>query len=305
MVPAAVRALLLIFVLFLAPRGRSTPPAPFAADAAAALAAADASDPLDNKMVTLWGTPILQRQLLPKQTHADADDSSGPNAAVRRTVLDLFAAFKAGGRWSGSRSSSAASGLNEAFFTFQKEHFDRSRTLLPALQHDPVVSALLSALAQLVDRYLAAADPTGRHHDDNDGEKNNSDTLLKREIFMWATVHDSCMSHLHHVHENSAVSGVYYVNVPPGSGDLILEDPRGAHPPFGLRHVVKPRPGLAVLFPSWLVHGVAPSCGLTASNPRISLSFNVVGDWKRTNDATALLFDMSDGGTSARGNSDL
>ncbi len=292
------RALLLVLLLVvLPPPGPSTPRA---AAAAADDAPADAGDPLDNKMVTLWGTPILSRQLLPPppRAAAAADDDrggGGPNAAVRRTVLDLFAAFKASDRWSGSRSSSAASGLNEAFFAFQKAHFESTRTLVPALQRDPVVQSLLSALAQLVDRYLAAADPAGRHAHDNGAPP-------EHELFLWATVHTSCMAHLHHVHENSAVSGVYYVSAPPGSGDLILEDPRGAHPPFGLRHVVTPRPGLAVLFPAWLVHGVAPSCGLTADNPRISLSFNVVGDWKRTNDATALLFDMSDAGrASARG----
>ena len=44
-------------------------------------------------------------------------------------------------------------------------------------------------------------------------------------------------------------------------GDLILEDPRGFLPPFGNRVIHSPAGGDVVLFPSWLVHHVSPSCG--------------------------------------------
>ena len=163
-----------------------------------------------------------------------------------------------------------------------------------------MVGALRSEIDKLVRSYLQAAGGSSVK-DTSDGTPDDTEPL---NIFMWASVHDSCMSHLAHTHPNTTVSGVYYVSVPPGSGDLIFEDPRGALPPFGNRHIVKPRAGQVVLFPSWLVHAVAPSCGLAADNPRISLSFNVIGDWARTNDATALLFDLEDthnsGGGSGR-----
>ena len=47
-------------------------------------------------------------------------------------------------------------------------------------------------------------------------------------------------------------------------------------PPFAnnrLRHT--PAEGELLLFPSWLVHGVSPSCD--ARGPRIALSFNLLG----------------------------
>ena len=45
------------------------------------------------------------------------------------------------------------------------------------------------------------------------------------------------------------------------AGDLVLEDPRGMVPPFGNRVIHSPKVGDIVLFPSWLVHHVSPSCG--------------------------------------------
>ena len=98
----------------------------------------------------------------------------------------------------------------------------------------------------------------------------------------------SCSMHTAHVHENSAVSGVFYVRVPARSGAISFEvgcalfdsaeftstrvlttapvslspqDPRGTRPPFArnrLHHA--PVAGELLLFPPWLVHGVAPSC---------------------------------------------
>ena len=94
--------------------------------------------------------------------------------------------------------------------------------------------------------------------------------------------------------QNSIVSGVFYVSVPPaGAGDLILEDPRGRLPPFGQRLVVRPRPGLLVLFPPWMVHMVSATCdtapGGGAGTPRIAISFNVVGDWSATAGASLVV----------------
>ena len=41
--------------------------------------------------------------------------------------------------------------------------------------------------------------------------------------------------------------------------------------PYGQRMLIRPVPGLLVLFPSWLYHFVHPS---TAYSPRISIAFN-------------------------------
>ena len=258
-------------------------------------AGAASGGPLDNKMALLWGTPILSRQLVPDDPGA-RNDENNPNVQLRRALLESFEQFKRT-EWKGSRSSSQFHGLNDAFFRYQLEHFRSSGTNFFKMY--PVVGALLGQVETLVKRYLQAAGY--RRSEDDLAARPVTTEVYKKEdpapldrvrIFMWAAIHDSCMAHMPHTHPNATVSGVYYVNVPEGSGDLFFEDPRGALPPFGNRHIVKPQAGKILLFPPWLVHGVAPSCGVSSDNPRISLSFNVLGDWARTNDATALLFDM-------------
>ena len=88
-----------------------------------------------------------------------------------------------------------------------------------------------------------------------------------------------------HVHPNSNVSGVYYVDAGDSapeawnSGVLELMDPRnrpgmfetpGTLPFDAFR--VTPTTGLLLLFPAWLYHYVHPYKG---TRPRISVAFNV------------------------------
>ena len=47
--------------------------------------------------------------------------------------------------------------------------------------------------------------------------------------------------------------------------------------PYGQRLLVRPEPGLLVLFPGWMYHFVHP---VTSTEPRISIAFNAL--WKRT-----------------------
>ena len=87
-----------------------------------------------------------------------------------------------------------------------------------------------------------------------------------------------------HIHPHAAVSGTYYVTAPPGAGAIRFEDPRlammMAAPPRkkdarGLKtaplSTCRPKPGLLLLWESWLRHGVEPNA---AKRPRISISFN-------------------------------
>lgn len=98
----------------------------------------------------------------------------------------------------------------------------------------------------------------------------------------WANVSRRGNYHRMHNHPSSAWSGCYYVATAsePGSlaGALELYDPRpftemvdvpGA--PYGQRVIVRPEPGLLVVFPSWMYHFVHPS---VADAPRISIAFN-------------------------------
>jgi uncharacterized protein (TIGR02466 family) len=100
---------------------------------------------------------------------------------------------------------------------------------------------------------------------------------------LWANLLKSSGHHSGHVHPNSIISGTFYVEVPNGSGAIRFEDPRlplmmSAPPrqkdaPEELQSFVsvEPRPGLLLMWESWLRHEVLPGTG---RGERLSISFN-------------------------------
>ncbi len=100
----------------------------------------------------------------------------------------------------------------------------------------------------------------------------------------WAMVNRQGHSTRAHLHPNSLLSGVVYLQVPEGSGAIAFLDPRaGAQmlvPPWlaaadeGVQGRVRrlPKLGRLLLFPSWLWHEVEPSGG---EGERICISFNL------------------------------
>ena len=90
--------------------------------------------------------------------------------------------------------------------------------------------------------------------------------------------------HADHTHPNNYLSGVYYVQTPPGAGNIAFYDPRPqAHviaPPMkrptpntGSVMTVPVQAGRLVLFHSWLRHSVETNKG---QGERVSLAFNVM-----------------------------
>jgi uncharacterized protein (TIGR02466 family) len=89
--------------------------------------------------------------------------------------------------------------------------------------------------------------------------------------------------HTAHIHPHSILSGTLYVEAPEDSGPIRFEDPRLAmmmaapvrreDAPEELRAFVsvEPRPGLLLLWESWLRHEVLPG---RAKADRLSISFN-------------------------------
>jgi len=108
------------------------------------------------------------------------------------------------------------------------------------------------------------------------GPENNVSQL------MWATVHKNGIMHHMHDHPFALISGIYYVSVPPGSGDIILYDPRPQHSSEDF--ILTPMAGEFLLFPSWLKHQVQSTVG---NDPRISFAFNIDGKWEGTGDIAA------------------
>jgi uncharacterized protein (TIGR02466 family) len=100
---------------------------------------------------------------------------------------------------------------------------------------------------------------------------------------LWINVMEKGAIHAPHIHPHSAISGTYYVTAPLRSGAIRFEDPR-----LGLMMAaptrkpnaradnrsfvdVSPKPGMLLLWESWLRHGVEPNA---ARQKRISISFN-------------------------------
>jgi uncharacterized protein (TIGR02466 family) len=100
---------------------------------------------------------------------------------------------------------------------------------------------------------------------------------------LWVNLLKGGGHHSAHIHPHSIISGTLYVEVPHGSGAIRFEDPRlplmMAAPtrredaPEELRSfmTVEPRPGLLLLWESWLRHEVLPGTG---KGERLSISFN-------------------------------
>lgn len=143
-----------------------------------------------------------------------------------------------------------------------------SLTDLP--QRDPAFADLGRHLGRHVAAFAKAA------HLDLGGKKLKLDSL-------WVNILKPGGGHSGHIHPHSAVSGTFYVAVPPGSGALKLEDPRlpllmaapgrAADAPEDVRNFVYAEPAIGTIFlwESWLRHEVVPNA---AKAERISISFN-------------------------------
>ena len=189
-----------------------------------------------------------------------------------------------------------ATTLNDQFWIAQKE------TKLTSTI--PEVAAVMKHFFAGASRYLSE---WGLPPADYLSELLANDTDYGAVPQPWFSIHGNHSDHLQHVHFASRVAVVYYPKVQPGDGRLVFEDPRGARydqfsaedcnptvkgvrcsavphpfPPFaGNRHYHTPRSGDLVIFPGWLYHSVerAPT---DAGEYRVSLSFNVDGNWQAT-----------------------
>ena len=105
--------------------------------------------------------------------------------------------------------------------------------------------------------------------------------LIDATVRYWGIVSNKNSYNKRHHHPGGLLSGVLYLSTPPGSGNLVLVDPRygkmmetmtgrsNDHP--GSLLTMKADKGRLIVFPSWLEHEVEFT---TADQPRIILSFN-------------------------------
>jgi uncharacterized protein (TIGR02466 family) len=115
------------------------------------------------------------------------------------------------------------------------------------------------------------------------GEYGHAPRKMEWTLHAWANVNRQGDFNRIHTHPGSTWSGVYYVDTgttgsDQGSTPLHLFDPcQGRANTFlpGLvasSFVLRPEPGLMILFPSYLAHMVFPHTG---EAPRISIAFNL------------------------------
>lgn len=100
----------------------------------------------------------------------------------------------------------------------------------------------------------------------------------------WANVQERGDALKYHSHANSFLSGTYYVKATPEAGDIEFLDPRATGYRYDIETTemnlyngeafsIRPRPGVLLLFPSSVMHGVGVN---RSGEERISISFNVM-----------------------------
>lgn len=116
---------------------------------------------------------------------------------------------------------------------------------------------------------------------------------------MWANISSKNNRHNMHLHPNSFISGVLYLNSPNNCGNIGFRDPRHSMEMLCMeftddsifRHrtiEIEPITGRLILFPSWLQHGTRP--GEFENDVRISLSFNVMPKCSVTDYGRRMIF---------------
>ena len=175
-------------------------------------------------------------------------------ADLARSIESLAADDAAGQRWSA-------------------EHGYKGYTSYASLDDLPRRDPVIADLAKILAKHAAAF---SRHCAFELARKPRLDSL-------WVNLLKGGGHHGGHIHPHSIISGTLYVEVPPGSGAIRFEDPRlplmmaaptrSPDAPEELRSfvTVQPRPGLLLLWESWLRHEVMPGSG---RGQRLSISFN-------------------------------
>lgn len=178
-----------------------------------------------------------------------------PPRGLAQTCLAIAAEDKAGQRWA-------------------REHGYGGYTSYASLNDLTRRASIIAGLEGAIAKHVAAF------------ARKSEFELAKRKLkldSLWINVMKKGAIHAPHIHPHSVISGTYYVTTPPGAGVIRFEDPR-----LGLMMAapvkkknaqrqnrsfvnVTPRPGLLLLWESWLRHGVEANASRT---PRISVSFN-------------------------------
>ena len=110
------------------------------------------------------------------------------------------------------------------------------------------------------------------------------DESLEYRLEAWVNISQPGAFNSIHYHPNCHFSGVYYIQTPPGCGNIFFKDPRTpsamVRPPIvketlftATEASMGAEAGRMYVFPSWLEHGVAIN---ESGQDRVGISFNVL-----------------------------
>ncbi|GLQ99785.1 putative 2OG-Fe(II) oxygenase [Dyella mobilis] len=147
-------------------------------------------------------------------------------------------------------------------------------------EQDPVIQALFNAFDAPIRDYLAYI-----------GTGNDPLRRRNRGTYQynggWSVRLRSAGYHTNHVHPRGWLSSAFYVDLPEGmagnatsqEGCLAFGEPgMPTAPPLPVQHVVRPEPGMLVLFPSYFWHGTLP---FHSTQTRLTVAFDVVPERER------------------------
>lgn len=188
-------------------------------------------------------------------------------------LLSLFPTFVWKLRW----APDLVAGVNASIFACMDSDNDQWRTLAPGTswQSDPHLHRV-TAMAEFVVEVCASAQSVLRF-------LHVADAALD-VTGCWLNVNSKGSAHGVHLHPNNYLSGVYYVQTPPGANTINFHDPRPQtsvlRPPVTQLNsqnadqvVVTVDAGMLLLFLAYLPHSVSPN---ESEQPRISVSFNLM-----------------------------
>ncbi|WP_158879781.1 tetratricopeptide repeat protein [Rhodanobacter sp. L36] len=141
---------------------------------------------------------------------------------------------------------------------------------------DPVIQALFKAFDEPIREYLARIG----HGNDPLRRRNRGNYRFNGS---WSVRLRSSGYHNNHVHPRGWISSAFYVDLPDNmnhasnnEGCLAFAEPGiVTTPPLHAEHVVRPQPGMLVLFPSYFWHGTVP---FNSEQTRLTVAFDVLPD---------------------------
>ena len=127
---------------------------------------------------------------------------------------------------------------------------------------DPAIRALFGAIDAPIRRHIAAIGPPQDY----------------RIASAWSVRLNSGGFHIDHIHPEGWLSSAFYVRTPKGmqgdEGALKFGEPGPPTlPPLGPDHLVRPEPGMLVLFPAYMWHGTVP---FASGEKRLTCAFDIV-----------------------------